>query len=260
MEETSARSRELAARTEMRRNVNYGPSPRQSMDIVFPSNPAPDAPLHMFIHGGYWRAGDKETHTLVAAPVIAAGGIAALVSYDLMPATRLADIVAQVRSAACYLQRSARELGADPARFTVSGHSAGAHLASLLATHALGDLTAPELPSLQGLLLVSGIYDLSDIPDSFLRTEAEMRHDEAAAWSSLNANLLPVPKRIITRGQEETAPFQDQASTLHQQVVNAGMVSELRQEASCNHLTMVLDLADQNRPLGQCLGDLVANS
>src|SRR5690554_4626174 len=120
MEETAARSREVAARAEMRKDVVYGPSPRQRMDIVFPPNLALGAPLHMFVHGGYWRAGDKETHSLVAAPVIAVGGITAIVSYDLMPATRLAPIVGQVRRAAQFLQHSARELGADPARFTVS--------------------------------------------------------------------------------------------------------------------------------------------
>ena len=259
MEETAARSHALAARAEMRRDVIYGPSPRQRMDIVFPPNPAAGAPLHMFVHGGYWRAGSKEAHTLVAAPVIAAGGIAAIVGYDLMPATRLAPIVAQVRHAARFLQNSASALGADPARFTVSGHSAGAHLASLLAAHAPGD-DAPDLPDLQGILCVSGIYDLSGIPDSFLRNEAQMQHDEAAAWSPLSAHQLPVPKRIFSVGQEETAPFHDQAHAMHELVENAGMVSTLRQEARCNHLTIVLDLADQNRPLGQCLADLVANS
>lgn len=260
MQETAARSLELSKRVEMRRNVAYGPSVRQKMDIVFPPNLAKGAPIHMFIHGGYWRAGDKETHTLVAAPVIAAGGIAAIVTYDLMPATRLAEIVTQLRRAACFLQQSACALGADPARFTVSGHSAGAHLAALLAADAPGDRIGPELPKIQGLLLVSGIYDLSGIPDSFLRDEAEMRPEEAAAWSPLDAHHLPVPNRIIALGQEETAPFHNQAFALHKQLEQAGLVSTLRHETRCNHLTIVLDLADKNRPLGQGLADLVANA
>lgn len=259
IEETAARSREVAKRTKMRKDVAYGPSPRQRMDIVFPPNQASGAPLHMFIHGGYWRAGDKETHTLVAAPVIAAGGIAAIVSYDLMPTTRLAPIVGQIRRAARFLQQAAGGLGADPARFTASGHSAGAHLASLLAAHAPGDGVAPDLPELQGLLLVSGVYDLSDIPGSFLRDETQMRCDEAAAWSPLDARHLPISKRIISLGEEETTPFHDQAFALHDQLKRHGMASTLRHETRCNHLTVVLDLADTNRPLGQSLADLVAN-
>ncbi|PCJ04601.1 MAG: hypothetical protein COB16_18235 [Rhodobacteraceae bacterium] len=126
MEETAARSRELAARTTMQKNIAYGPTVRRRMDIVFPSSPVAGAPLHMFIHGGYWRAGSKDAHTLVAAPVIAVGGIAAIVTYELMPQTRLGAIVGQIRQAACFLQRLAPDLGADLNRFTVSGHSAGA--------------------------------------------------------------------------------------------------------------------------------------
>ena len=161
MAETAARSRDLAARVEVRSDISYGPSERERMDILSPPNPAKDAPLHMFIHGGYWRAGSKADHHLVAAPVLAAGGIAAIVTYDLMPMTRLGRIVGQIRAAAHHLLAIAPGFGADPARFTVSGHSAGAHLATYLAAHGPQETDRPDLPSVRGMLMVSGIYDLS---------------------------------------------------------------------------------------------------
>lgn len=260
MAETEDRSRAFAGTVRVERNIGFGASPRQSFDLVFPPHPAPGAPLHMFIHGGYWRAGSKEAHTLVAAPVIEAGGIAALVGYDLMPETRLAEIVGQVRRASRHLVGLAPEFGADPARFTVSGHSAGAHLASLLAARAPGDDAAPDVPALRGLLLVSGIYDLSDIPGSFLKDEAEMTEAEAAAWSPLDARPLPCPLRILTRGQEETAPFHDQAEALASLLTAHGQTLELRQEMGRNHLTVVFDLADPKTPLGRRLHDMVAAS
>lgn len=260
MQETEARSHAFAERAEIRRNVAYGPTPRQVMDIVSPPAVAAGAPLHVFIHGGYWRAGSKDAHTLVAAPVLAAGGICALITYDLMPGTRLGAIVAQARAAVRFAQAQARELGADPGRLTVSGHSAGAHLASLLAAIAPGDTTPPALPDVWALLLVSGIYDLSGIPDSFLKHEAAMRHDEAAAWSPLAARQLPGPRRIITRGAHETAPFHEQADAMHQRVSQSGAISKLREEPGRNHLTVVFDLADPEKPLGRCLADMVASS
>ena len=260
MAETEARSRAFAGTVRIERNLGYGPTPRQSFDLVFPPEPVPGAPLHMFIHGGYWRAGSKEAHTRVAAPVIAAGGIAALISYDLMPETRLAEIVTQVRSAARHVVRMAPEFGADPARFTASGHSAGAHLAALLAAEAPGDTGAVDLPALRGLMLVSGIHDLSGIPGSFLKDEAKMTDDEARAWSPLLARHRPGPLRIITRGSEETAPFQDQAVALNALLDREGQPTELRRERGRNHLTVVLDLADPAAPLGRRLFDLVASS
>lgn len=260
MAETEARSRAFAETVRVERNLSYGETPRQSFDLVFPPDPAPGAPLHMFIHGGYWRGGSKDVHTLVAAPVVAAGGITALIGYDLMPDTRLAEIIAQVRAAARHLAHLAPEIGADPARFTVSGHSAGAHLSSLLAAEAPGDSGPPDVPALRGLLMVSGIYDLSGIPGSFLRDEAKMRDDEASAWSPLSARHEPVPRRIITRGEHETEPFQDQAVALGALLEGGGQQVELRTEAATNHLTIVLDLADPQAALGQRLSDLVRTS
>lgn len=259
MAETAARSHALAAQVRIDRDVPYGPSPRQAMDIVFPPNPAGEAPLHLFVHGGYWRAGDKAAHTLVAAPVLAAGGIAAIVGYDLMPATRLGVIVAQLRQATRFLAGLAPALGADPRRLTVSGHSAGAHLASLLAATGPQE-AAPHLVPLRAMLLVSGIYDLSGIPDSFLKDEAMMRPDEAADWSPLSARHHSGPHRVITRGAAETLPFHDQAQRLHNLLDGQGSPAELRTEPDLNHLTIVLDLADINRPLGRRLADMVADS
>jgi arylformamidase len=259
MAETAARSRELAARATMKADLPYGPGRRERMDILFPSNPAKDAPLHMFIHGGYWRSGSKEDHHLVAAPVLEAGGIAAIVTYDLMPGTRLATIVAQARAAAHHLLSLAADLGADPARFTASGHSAGAHLVSYLASTGAEEATRPNLPDVKGMLLVSGIYDLAGIPGSFLKDETKMRPDEAAAWSPLTATQHAGPLRIITRGERETLPFHDQAQRLAERLTSDAQACETRNETGLNHLTVVLDLADARRPLGQRLADLVAS-
>ena len=51
MAETEARSRAFASRSSMTRDVRYGPTPRQQLDLVFPTVPEAAAPLHMFIHG-----------------------------------------------------------------------------------------------------------------------------------------------------------------------------------------------------------------
>lgn len=260
IEETAARSRSLAATARIIRDLSYGRRQRERMDILLPPDPEPGAPLHLFIHGGYWRSGSKEDHHLVAAPVLAVGGVAAIVTYDLMPGTRLGSIVAQVRAAARHLVAMAPELGANPARLTVSGHSAGAHLACYLAGRGPAEKTRPDLPVLRGLLLVSGIYDLSGIPGSFLKDEARMTPEEAQAWSPLASRHDPGPRRILTRGEDETKPFHRQASAMAALLEEGGAKVELRCEAGLNHLTVVQALADPAAPLGQLLGDLVASS
>jgi arylformamidase len=257
--ETAERSRRLAADAMMWSGSAYGPSARERIDILLPQRLRAGAPIHMFVHGGYWRSGEKSAHTCVAAPVLAVGGIAAIVEYDLMPGTRLATIVGQVRRAAAWLAGQATSLGADPARMTVSGHSAGAHLSSFLA--ATGAQEGGWTPTpLVGLLLLSGIYDLADIPASFLRDEAKMTPAEAAAWTPLTARQHPGPKRIIALGAEETPPFHDQAARLHRLYRSQGIASDHVVLPGLNHMNVVLDLADPDRPLGQRLAAMVQDS
>ncbi len=103
--------------------------------------------------------------------------------------------------------------------------------------------TAP-LPALQGMLLVSGIYDLSGIPDSFLRDEARMTPGgSAGAWTPLDAVHHAGPARIVAYGMDETPPFLHQAGALHAKLRdsdNPRAVAGTR----LNHMSVVLDLAD----------------
>ena len=254
------RSLALSARSDVLADVRYGPRAREVVDVILPKRPQAGAPLHVFVHGGYWRSGEKENYRFVAAPVLEAGGVAAIVEYDLMPGERLDVLVDQVRRSVLWLQHHAGDFGADPRKLTVSGHSAGAHLASFLAAAGADETQTPRLPALRGLLLVSGIYDLSGIPDSFLRDEAKMTPAEAAAWSPSTSRQFPCPRRIIAFGAEETSPFHEQASALHTRLVAKNHASELLSVPGLNHMNIVLDLADPAGHLGGRIVNMVTAS
>ncbi|HEV7247899.1 MAG TPA: alpha/beta hydrolase [Shinella sp.] len=258
--EFAARSRTFSARADVLADLRYGARPREVLDVVLPERPKAGAPLHVFVHGGYWRSGEKENYRFVATPVLAAGGVAAIVEYDLMPGQRLEVLVDQVRRSVLWLEKHAGDFGADSRKITVSGHSAGAHLASFLAATGPEETTKPSLPSVSGLLLVSGIYDLSGIPDSFLRDEARITPAEAAAWSPLTSSQLPCPQRIIAFGAEETSPFQKQAAALNAQLNRQDSASELLRVPGLNHMSVVLDLADPAGCLGGCVAKMVMES
>lgn len=257
--ETAARSREFAAKANIRRDVAYSPGRRERLDLVFPAQPVKGAPLHIFFHGGYWRSGSKEDHLLVAAPVLAVGGIAAIVTYDLMPGTRLGTIVGQARSAVRYLAAMAPSIGADASRMTASGHSAGGHLVSYLAAISPEEEEPGTLPPLRTLLLVSGLYDLKDIPGSFLKDETQMTADEARAWTPLAARQLPGPKRIVMVSEHDTPPFHEQARAFTELLQEQGLEASLRTEAGLNHMSIVLALADPESAAGQCLAEVVSS-
>jgi arylformamidase len=103
----------------------YGPGEREKLDLFLPGD-APDAPLALFIHGGYWKALDRSFASHCARGPNGHGIAVAVPSYDLCPAVSIATIVDQMRAAALFLWRRRRQ------RMLAIGHSAGGQLAAIL--------------------------------------------------------------------------------------------------------------------------------
>src|SRR5947209_11406275 len=93
-------------------DIGYGDHPRERLDLFFPAAPSGrPAPVHLFVHGGYWRAHVKETYAFVADAVTQAGAIAVIVEYPLMPGLRMATLVSSVRRAAVWVRNHAAAFG-----------------------------------------------------------------------------------------------------------------------------------------------------
>src|SRR5580693_9188988 len=62
-------------------NEPYGPSALECLDVFLPYSDPPGASIHVFFHGGYWRAFDKADYSFVARPIVARGAIAVIANY-----------------------------------------------------------------------------------------------------------------------------------------------------------------------------------
>lgn len=119
------------------RNIAYGADARQRFDVYAPAAGVSGAPVIFMVHGGAWRTGDKASEGVVRNKVarwVPQGYVVISTNYRLLPA---ADPVVQAQDVARALalaQQQARSWGGDPSRFILMGHSAGAHLVSLLAS------------------------------------------------------------------------------------------------------------------------------
>jgi len=136
-------------------DVRYGEHPLRTLDI-FPA--ASGAPVHLFFHGGYWRAQDKQNFSFIAGSLVALGITTVIANYELCPAATLDGVVDSALAAFSWTCHHIGDYGADPQRISVSGHSAGAHLvAEILAT----DWAAHgiDATTLTGATMISGIFD-----------------------------------------------------------------------------------------------------
>jgi carboxylesterase type B len=127
------RSAAARARMQGRLDQPYGLGDREAMDLFLPERPgAQAAPVLVWIHGGYWRALDKQAQSFVAEPYVAAGALVAVPGYALCPGVTVEHIVRQLVRALAWLHARLPRYGADPRRLVVAGHSAGAQLAAML--------------------------------------------------------------------------------------------------------------------------------
>lgn len=247
-----ARSAATRQRVRFLAGVSYGEASTETLDIFFPPEPQAGAlPVHIFIHGGYWRMFSKEDYSCVADTVTAAGAIAVIVDYALMPSVRMDTIVDQVRRAKRWVIGHIAEHGGDPGRLTVSGHSAGAHLATFLFNE------GGEPSGVKAALLLGGLYDLAPLQSSFLQAEIGLTDAEVASFTPLGHRHDPSTAAAVLVGADETPPFHAQADAFAALLREQGLSVTRRAIAGRNHMDSVRDLGVPDSEAGTALASLI---
>lgn len=210
-----------AARTSItgkrHRVLAYGALPTNRIECFLPrADGAPGAvrrgaPIFAYLHGGWWQELSIDYSAAPAVALTDAGAIYASIGYSLAPSAQLRDIVGEVSAAVTTLAARATEMGGDPRRIVLAGHSAGAHLAAMQLT-----ALAPEeaRTTIAGFLLIGGAYDLEPIAESYVNEKVRMSAADAAALSPANlAPLHDVPVKIRV-GEAEPDEFHRNAALL----------------------------------------------
>ena len=204
----SARAR---AELPMRFDVPYGPHHAERLD-VFPADGRGPAPIHVFVHGGYWHRLDKADFSFVVRGLRPAGALTVVINYALIPSVDLDTLVAQCRRAVAWVHEHAAELGGDPARLFVSGHSAGGHLTAMLLATDWRTLGRPA-DTVKGGCAISGLYDLEPIRLCYLNDVLGLTPDVARRQSPIT---LPAPagSLILAVGADEGPEYHRQTNEL----------------------------------------------
>ena len=228
----------------------YGSGERALIDF-FPAQTDKPAPLLLFIHGGYWRALDRENFSFLARPWLEHGIHVAMPGYDLAPAMTVSQIVDQVRAARDWLLLHADALRIDATRILVSGHSAGGHLGALVLAN------EPHWRAC-GLVGLSGLYDLRPLLATSVNRDIRLDPPEAAR---LSPTLLAAPhavRYLCAVGGAETMGFRQQSIDYAQVLSNQGHDARCLVVGERTHFDILDDMADRNAPLFRHAIDLIS--
>lgn len=245
----------------VRSNLHYGTHRLQALDF-FPVGTVDsetgtvaidaNAPLLVFVHGGYWRSLDKDDFSHLAAPYRQAGIAVAMLNYRLAPEVDIPEIIADVRQALIWLYRQAGSFGFDTDRIYVAGHSAGGQLAAMLAAT---DWTAHNLPvdAVKGLCGVSGLYDLEPIRLSYLNETLQLDSAQVQQCSPLYHLPLSPMRVVLTVGGAESAEFQRQKNSYAQTLQQTGFNVTQVKLADGHHLDVIDEFADGKGELARAV-------
>lgn len=221
--------------------LRYGPMQNETLDLYVPAQARGPSPLWIFVHGGFWQALDKTYNAQFAAGMLANGFAVAMLDYTLAPPASLGEIVREVQAAVVFLAREAEALGIDGRAIHIAGHSAGGHLAAMIAC-------LPEAQLIRSSLALSGLFDLA--PLALLPMGRLLAFDTAGAIAQFSPqHLKPLPHvRVgVAVGGLESGEFQRQS----QEFAEAWTV-EIRIIPDSNHFSMLDGLV-----IGHETGDLL---
>ncbi len=209
-------------------DLPYGPGERNKWDLY----PGADAcaPCLVFIHGGYWQMNEREGFACLAEGLAHHGWSVALPGYTLAPAAGLTAITAEIGAALDWLAENGPGHGiAGPV--VVSGWSAGAHLAALSLSH----------PAVTAGLVISGIYELGPLRDTYLNDKLRLTDDEIETLSPLR---LPVVQKPLTiaYGTNELPALVNDSRMFHARRAAAHAPGALVPVAGADHFTILNEL------------------
>jgi arylformamidase len=225
-------------------DLRYGDGARHRLD-VFPCG-TPGAPTLAYIHGGYWQMNDKEPYAFLGEGLLAAGFNLALIEYTLAPAARMDQIVGEVRRAMAWLIDHAKEVGGDPARVYVSGHSAGGHLTAMALTEG----------RLAGGIAISGIYDLEPIRLNYLNEKLGLDPAETERNSPVRHLPATAAPLVVTVGLGELPELVRQSEEYAAAWQKGGLRGKYLPVPRHDHFSILEELAHPNGAILAALEEL----
>jgi acetyl esterase/lipase len=221
-------------------DIAYADGPRHTLDIYAPRPTAKPAPVVVFFYGGAWASGNKAMYRFIGASLAARGVLVVIPDYRLYPEVRFPKFMDDAAQAVAWTHANAARLGGDPSRLFLMGHSAGAHIATLLALDAsyLRAVHLSPAHDVCGVIGLAGPYDFLPLHDATLEAvfgpEAERPLSQPINFVSAQA-----PPMLLLSGRDDYTVDPGNTVRLAGKLRAAGGTVEHRLYPVIGHTTLI---------------------
>lgn len=240
-----------------RTDIAYGVGRARSLDVYWPAarlGSAAAPPIVVFFYGGRWESGDKADYRFVGAALASLGIIAVLPNYRHYPDVKMAGFMQDAAQAVAFAAAHSVAWGGDPRRVFLMGHSAGAHIAALLA---LNPQYLAGVPPIAGVIGLSGPYDFlplteDDTRDMFGPPE---RYEES---QPIHFARPGAPPMLLVQGLKDDVVWPKNSINLAAALESKGVPVTLKLYPGLSHTDTVAALSIPARGRAPILEDIGA--
>ncbi|NRD88762.1 alpha/beta hydrolase [Sphingopyxis sp. BSNA05] len=215
-------------------------------------------PVVVFIYGGGWRAGAKDQYAFAGRALANRGYMVVLPDYRLFPNTRFPGFLEDSAKALAWVHDNIATHGGDPERIFLSGQSAGAYNAMMLALDRqwLGrEGKTPDL--IRGVAALAGPYDFYPF-DSETTKQSFGEYPDPEMTQPVNFVRADAPPLWLSSGSNDTQVRPRNSRILRDRILAAGGDAEYVEYPDIDHLEIMMALAKPFRHKAPVLDDMVA--
>ncbi|MBV8779661.1 MAG: alpha/beta hydrolase [Alphaproteobacteria bacterium] len=239
-------------------DIAYAAGPRHTLDVYRPTAPAAQAPVAVFFYGGNWQEGDKAIYRFVGAALAAKGILTVIPDYRVYPEVRFPSFLEDGADAVRWTYDHAGEFGGDPHRIVLMGHSAGAHIAAMLAYDAqwLAAVRLNPDRDVRGLVGLAGPYDFLPLHSATLKIifgpEAQL-----AVTQPINFVEPGAPPAFLVSGRADDIVDPGNVTRIAKRIAEKGGTVTTKFYDDVGHRTLIGAFSPPLRPLAPVLRDTV---
>lgn len=227
------------------------------LDIYRPKD-ASDAPVIVFYYGGRWEFGKREDYRWFGEALARHGFVAIVPDYRKYPQVKLDGFMTDAAKALAWSFEHAAEFGGDPNELFVMGHSAGAHLALMLATNA--QWLAPHHIKpirIAGAIGLAGPYNFLPLTEDDMIGMFGSTPAEQARSQPINFADGDEPPMLLLHGADDNTVWSRNSTTLAQAVNARGGRAEVIIYPGVTHSGILLSVSPTFRGKASALDDSV---
>jgi acetyl esterase/lipase len=239
--------------------VAFGDDSRLKLDVWAPRRrSATPLPVVVFFYGGGWVAGERGDYGFVGRAFAARGFVTVIPDYRLVPQVRFPTFVEDCARAVKWAHDHAGDFGGDPRRIALSGHSAGAYNAAMVALdrHFLADIGV-DPAIVRGAALLSGPYDFYPFTEERGRA-ALGQWPRPLETQPIHFARRDAPPMLLMHGTADTVVQPRNSRELAAALTRAGAVAELKLYPGKSHIDTIKSLSPLFRGTTSALADSVA--